>query len=57
MGLILVIAAVVLFVLAALFLFGLGNVNQSTDLGLVAAGLACLAAAKLPLGSIAGGSP
>ena len=44
-----VIGALVLFILAALFFFGVGNVALTTDLGLVSTGLACLAAAKLPL--------
>jgi hypothetical protein len=43
------VAAIVLFVLAALFFFGLGSISKDTDLGLVAAGLACFAGAHIPL--------
>lgn len=43
------IGALVLFILAALFFFGVGDVALTTSLGLVAAGLASATAAKLPL--------
>jgi hypothetical protein len=43
------VAAIVLFVLAAIFLFGVGSVSRDTDFGLVAAGLAAFAAAHVPL--------
>lgn len=45
----LTVAAIVLFILAALFFFGLGSISKDTDFGLVAAGLACFAAAHIPL--------
>lgn len=45
----LTVAAIVLFVLAAIFFFGVGSVSKDTDFGLVAAGLACFAAAHIPL--------
>ena len=38
-------AAVVLFVLAAIFLFAIKSVSTTTDLGLIAVGLAAWAAA------------
>jgi hypothetical protein len=38
-------AAVVLFILAAVFLFAIESIGVETDLGLIAAGLACWAAA------------
>jgi hypothetical protein len=38
-------AAVVLFILAAVFLFAIHSISGTTDLGLIAAGLACWAAA------------
>jgi hypothetical protein len=44
-----VVAGLVLFVIAALSSFGvIDGVTLSTDLGLVAAGLACWIAAALP---------
>jgi hypothetical protein len=39
------IVALVLFILAALFLFGVGDITIKTSFGLIAAGLACFAAA------------
>jgi hypothetical protein len=44
---ILIIGAVVLFILGALFFFGLGSVATATAAGLVAVGLACYAAAAV----------
>jgi hypothetical protein len=41
------IGAIILFILAALFLFGLGNVKTTTDFGLIAVGLAAYVAAAL----------
>jgi len=38
-------AAVVLFAIAAIFLFAIPSIATTTDLGLVAVGLACWAAA------------
>ena len=43
------VAAVVLFILAALFFFTSINVSKDTDFGLIAAGLACFAGAHIPL--------
>lgn len=43
------IAALVLFILAALFFFGLGNVQADTIFGLEAVGLAAWVASTLPL--------
>lgn len=42
-----IIGAIVVFILAALFLFGVGNVKEATSLGLIAVGLAALAAASI----------
>lgn len=39
------IVAVVLFILAAVFLFAVPSIETTTDLGLIAAGLAAWAAA------------
>jgi hypothetical protein len=38
------IASIVLFIIAAVFLFLVDTITVKTDLGLIAAGLACLAA-------------
>lgn len=43
------VGALVLFILAGLFFFGVGNVALTTSLGLLASGLASATAAKLPL--------
>jgi len=40
-GFLLRVAALVLFILAALFFFGVGNVDIKTSLGLTATALAC----------------
>jgi hypothetical protein len=40
-GFLLRVAGLVLFILAALFFFGVGGIKLSTSLGLVASGLAC----------------
>lgn len=45
----LVIASVILFVLVAVFLFWVDTITFKTDMGLLAVGLACLAASFLPL--------
>ena len=47
MGPVLRVAAVVLFILAAVFLFFIDTITVKTDLGLVSAGLACWAAEGL----------
>jgi hypothetical protein len=53
MGGLLRVAALVLFILAALALFGaIGSWTTRTDLGLIAAGLACATAAAFPLPAI-----
>ena len=44
---ILIIAAVVVFILAAIFFFGVGSVGAMTAAGLVAVGLACYAGAAV----------
>ncbi len=49
MSVILRIGALVLFILAALFFFGLGSVDTDTIFGLVACGLATWVASTLPL--------
>jgi len=46
------VAAIVLFVLAAIFLFWVDDITFRTDLGLIAVGLACLAASYLPVPAI-----
>ena len=38
-------AAVVLFILATVFLFAIKSIHTNVDLGLISAGLACWAAA------------
>lgn len=43
------IAALVVFILDALFCFGVGNVALETEVGFLAVGGACLAASGLPL--------
>jgi len=43
------VVAVILFVLAALFFFGVGSISKDTDFGLIAAGLAAFAGAHIPL--------
>jgi hypothetical protein len=53
----LVVAAVVLFILAAIFFFFVEDITLKTDFGIVAAGLACLAASFLPLAGWAGRRP
>jgi uncharacterized protein (UPF0333 family) len=45
----LLVAAIVLFVLAAIFFFAVHSVSRDTDFGLIAAGLAAFAAAFVPL--------
>jgi len=40
-GFLLRVAGLVLFILAALFFFGVGNITIATALGLTACGLAC----------------
>lgn len=42
------VAALVLFILAALFSFGVGNYSLAHTLGLAFAGLACWCAAGIP---------
>ncbi len=51
MSVILRVAALVLFVLAALFFFGLGSVDVDTVFGLVSVGLSAWVASTLPLPS------
>ena len=51
LGIILRIGALVLFILSALFFFGLGNVSIDTIFGLQACGLAAWVASSLPLPS------
>lgn len=46
------VAAIILFVVAAVAFFWIDTWKMSTDLGLVAAGLACLAFSLLPLAEI-----
>lgn len=48
----LLIAALVLFVLTAIFLFWVTTITFKTDMGLMATGLACLAASFLPLAGL-----
>ena len=50
-SIILRIGALVLFILAALFFFGLGNVSIDTVFGLQAVGLAAWVASSLPFPS------
>jgi hypothetical protein len=47
-SLLLRVAALVLFILAALFFFGVGNVGVETIFGLQASGLACWVASTFP---------
>jgi hypothetical protein len=53
-SLLLRVAALVLFILAALFFFGLGNVSLSTIFGLQASGLACWVASTFPFPAMQG---
>lgn len=48
----LLIAAIVLFVLSAIFFFFVDDISLKTDFGIVSAGLACFAASFLPLGGL-----
>jgi hypothetical protein len=47
-SLLLRVAALVLFILAALFFFGVGSVHVDTIFGLQAAGLGCWVASTFP---------
>lgn len=48
MSLVLRIGALILFILAALFFFGVGSVDRDTVFGLVAAGLAAWVGSTMP---------
>ena len=45
----LLVAAIVLFVLTAIFFFWASGITFKTEMGLLCVGLACFAAAHLPL--------
>ena len=53
----LLIAAIVLFVLSAIFFFFVDDISLKTDFGIVSAGLACFAASFLPLGGLVARRP
>lgn len=53
----LLIAAIVLFVLVAIFFFWVTSITLKTDFGLLAVGLACFAASFLPLSTWVAGRP
>lgn len=48
----LLIAAIVVFILVAVFLFWVTSITFKTDMGLLAVGLACFAASFLPLAGL-----